>query len=351
MNDLQTINETTGELHEIDQEILEQVLATGNIGALTTHQRVSYYTAICQRLGLNPLTRPFEYLSLNGKITLYARRDATDQLRANKQVSIQLVGRERIEDVWIVTARASTPDGRVDESTGAVTIGNLRGDSLANALMKAETKAKRRVTLSICGLGWTDETEIETIPGAKVMQGDVISHSSVSYQPQDNGKQELLENFLDEISGMSMEYLVEISGPDVWKENQVKWSDKFGKDGLKKIKDRIKVRGQLLKTLFLPVVQPVEPPPVEPPPVEQQPAEAPVVEEGSLPLDLNDPIVIPMTTGEWQNQILNHASIAKHEATVKLFQAHRANLSKDDQKLILNTLHNKGEILREMINQ
>jgi hypothetical protein len=38
---------------------------------------------------------------------------------------------------------------------------------LANALMKAETKAKRRVTLSIAGLGWLDETELETIPQAR----------------------------------------------------------------------------------------------------------------------------------------------------------------------------------------
>ena len=30
--------------------------------------------------------------------------------------------------------------------------------------MKAETKAKRRVTLSICGLGMLDETEVETVP-------------------------------------------------------------------------------------------------------------------------------------------------------------------------------------------
>jgi hypothetical protein len=30
--------------------------------------------------------------------------------------------------------------------------------------MKAETKAKRRVTLSICGLGLLDETEVETVP-------------------------------------------------------------------------------------------------------------------------------------------------------------------------------------------
>jgi len=30
--------------------------------------------------------------------------------------------------------------------------------------MKAETKAKRRVTLSLAGLGWLDETEISDIP-------------------------------------------------------------------------------------------------------------------------------------------------------------------------------------------
>jgi hypothetical protein len=42
------------------------------------------------------------------------------------------------------------------------------GDVLANALMKAETKAKRRVTLSLAGLGWLDETELDTIPGVRV---------------------------------------------------------------------------------------------------------------------------------------------------------------------------------------
>jgi len=34
--------------------------------------------------------------------------------------------------------------------------------------MKCETKAKRRATLSICGLGMLDESELETIPGAVV---------------------------------------------------------------------------------------------------------------------------------------------------------------------------------------
>jgi hypothetical protein len=67
-----------------------------------------------------------------------------------------------------VHVRTKTRDGREDEDYGVVTIGNLKGDAAANMIMKAITKAKRRVTLSISGLGMLDETEIETIPGQAV---------------------------------------------------------------------------------------------------------------------------------------------------------------------------------------
>jgi hypothetical protein len=49
-----------------------------------------------------------------------------------------------------------------------VSIANVNGEARANAMMKAETKAKRRVTLSICGLGMLDETEVESIPEAVI---------------------------------------------------------------------------------------------------------------------------------------------------------------------------------------
>jgi hypothetical protein len=67
-----------------------------------------------------------------------------------------------------VHVRAKDRDGRIDEDLGVVPFAEqLRGDVRANTIMKAVTKAKRRVTLSISGLGWLDETEVETIPGAK----------------------------------------------------------------------------------------------------------------------------------------------------------------------------------------
>jgi hypothetical protein len=83
-------------------------------------------------------------------------------------MSIVITSRERLGELYLVTARATDRHGRTDESLGAVALGQLKGDALANALMKAETKAKRRVTLSLAGLGWLDETEIASIPGARL---------------------------------------------------------------------------------------------------------------------------------------------------------------------------------------
>lgn len=143
--------------------IAEKVLVHGDLSVLTPQQRHFWYINVCESLGLNWKTRPFEYITVGGKMVLYARRDATDQLRKIHKVSVEIKSRELVGDVFIVTARAETPDGRKDESVGAVFVSNLRGEALANAYMKAETKAKRRVALSIVGLGWMDESEAETM--------------------------------------------------------------------------------------------------------------------------------------------------------------------------------------------
>jgi hypothetical protein len=154
----------TAPAQSLPPEVVEKVVIGGDLAELNAAQRAEYYSAVCRSLGLNPLTKPFEYLTLNGKLRLYALRDCADQLRRLHGISIYIANRERLSDIYVVTARAKDRQGREDESTGAVPLGNLKGDALANALMKAETKAKRRVTLSIAGLGWLDETEVDTIP-------------------------------------------------------------------------------------------------------------------------------------------------------------------------------------------
>ena len=152
-----------------DASAIEKVILNGDLKELKPAERLSYYNRVCESLGLNPLTQPFAYLSLSGKMVLYARKDAAEQLRSVRGISLEILSRETIEGVYVVTAKATTKEGRFDASTGAVAIESLKGEARANAMMKAETKAKRRVTLSICGLGLMDETEVETIEGARTV--------------------------------------------------------------------------------------------------------------------------------------------------------------------------------------
>lgn len=180
--------------------VLEKVLIEGDLSVLNPEERYMYYTKVCESLGLNPLTKPFDYLRLNGKLVLYVKKDATDQLRKLHKISITISNREKIGDVYCVTARGTTPDARTDESIGAVPLQKreagklipLVADEMANALMKAEAKAKRRVTLSLVGLGMMDEAEIESVENAEriiVNEEPLAPHPSVESSQTESEKQ------------------------------------------------------------------------------------------------------------------------------------------------------------------
>lgn len=149
-------------------DIMESVLMAGDLGKMSAADRVTYYNTLCHSLGLNPLTRPFDYITLNGKLTLYAKRDCADQLRRARKVSVEIISQGMADGLYSVHVRASDVDGRHDEDLGVVSLPDTtKGEIRANLILKAITKAKRRVTLSICGLGFLDETEVEDIPGAR----------------------------------------------------------------------------------------------------------------------------------------------------------------------------------------
>ena len=155
-----------------ESAILERVIALGDLSKLDPNERIAYYRAVCESVGLNPLTKPLDYITLNGKLTLYANKGATDQIRRNRGVSIDRVEREVVEGIYVVTVYGHDGSGRVDSDMGTVPIRGLSGDNLANAMLKALTKAKRRLTLSLCGLGMLDELEVATIPSAQRVDVD-----------------------------------------------------------------------------------------------------------------------------------------------------------------------------------
>lgn len=149
-------------------EVMEQIMVAGDLSRLKPEQRVQFIHKLCEQIGISPWSRPIDFFKgRSGQLIPYFNRDATDQLRKVHKVSIQIVERAVVGQIYVVTARATLPTGRQDESTGAVFMGAAYGDDLANLLMKAETKAKRRVTLSIVGLGFLTQDEVEDIPDAK----------------------------------------------------------------------------------------------------------------------------------------------------------------------------------------
>lgn len=151
---------------EPNAAMLERVLMAGDLSKISAADRLLYYRRVCDSLGLNPLTQPFAYITLNSKLILYAKKDATDQLRRLHNISLAITHESAEGDIYSVRVKATDKDGRTDEDMGAVSIANLKGETLVNARLKAVTKAKRRTTLSICGLGWLDESEVDAIPSA-----------------------------------------------------------------------------------------------------------------------------------------------------------------------------------------
>lgn len=161
-------------VQQVDAATLEMVLATGDLSKLKDWQRLAYITAVCRSVGLNPLTQPFQYITLKGKLTLYARKEAADQLAAARGVSIAIVSKRREDDMYIVDAVATTKDGRRNMDSGITFLGGLRGEDLINAMLKAISKARRRAILGLCGLGWAlanDDREDEAADFAPYTEG------------------------------------------------------------------------------------------------------------------------------------------------------------------------------------
>lgn len=163
---------------------VESALMKNDYSKLTSDQKVIVYKKVCESVGLNYLTNPFGfYRQKDGSEKMYAQRACADQLRSIHGVSLVEMKEEFRDDVFSVIVTMKTKDGRQDIDRGDVFIGGLKGLDLANARMRAMTKAKRRCTLSLCGLGWLDETEVQDSPGLRAIPVQVEQPKPVTPEP------------------------------------------------------------------------------------------------------------------------------------------------------------------------
>lgn len=213
-------------------EIMESVITKGDLSKLTPEERSRYYGEVCNSVGLNPLTKPFEYITLNGKLQLYALRNCTDQLRQIHKVSVIDMSETERDGLCIVTCKVTDGSGRTDMAKGAVSIANLKGEALANAIMKAETKAKRRATLSLCGLGWLDETEVEDIPDSAKRPVSAAAPASAAIGASEQSAEDL-EGFMVR----QIEQQHDFAKLNDWCKRHAKAFDRLSSNGQDRVKE------------------------------------------------------------------------------------------------------------------
>lgn len=164
---------------------IEAALLEGDVQRLKPGERTAYYRAICESVGLNWLTRPLDLIKgmQDGKYRFYFRKEATDQLARASQISFTTLSRERMDDLYIVEMRGTLPNGRSLEDQGIVAYPeDAAPTERANAMMKATTKARRRITLGLVGLGWqvADETQQGAVVDFSLETGALIAEESVA---------------------------------------------------------------------------------------------------------------------------------------------------------------------------
>jgi hypothetical protein len=192
----------------IAPEIIESLVINGDLSRLNPQQKVALYRYRCQQAGLDPSAKPFDLLTLNSKQILYANAGCTQQLCAIHKLKTTITAREKVDDIYTVCARVESPDGRSSENMGAVPLAGLKGEALANAFLKATTKAIRRTVLAHVGLGMMDETEVETIPGAQRLElvDDSMTKQAAEYADRfskaiEDGNDGLIVELKDELRG------------------------------------------------------------------------------------------------------------------------------------------------------
>ncbi len=138
-----------------------------DLDTLSEEQKKQYYLSACNYLGVPPELNVLSFHFMDQgdgarKLVLYAKKGATDIIRNNLGISVIGLTKEvgNGEVTWVATGK--NKEGRTEMSSGSKSIDGLRGRSLESAIMWAQTKALRRMTLQFAGGGILDETEIES---------------------------------------------------------------------------------------------------------------------------------------------------------------------------------------------
>ncbi len=144
----------------------EKFFLTRNLNNLNEEEKKVYYLRACEYFNLPPELNLL-YLgwmeSGDGtrNLVLAATKGATDIIRGRQGITTVDLKMENMFGCVNFTAVGQNGKGRIERAIGSCSVEGLRGRALEVAIMTAQTRATRRMTLQFLGGGLLDETEFE----------------------------------------------------------------------------------------------------------------------------------------------------------------------------------------------
>ena len=146
-----------------------------DLESLTEQQRQDYVRAVCNHMGIPPELNLVMLAYMDDddgprRLVAYAKRGATEIIREKRGISVIGLEFKQIGGSIVFVATGKDQNNRQEMASGAKWIEGLQGYELDDAILTAQTKACRRMTLQFVGAGVLDETEVrlkQTIKSAE----------------------------------------------------------------------------------------------------------------------------------------------------------------------------------------
>ena len=137
-----------------------------DLDRLSADELKQYYLDACAYHGVPPELNVLAFQYMDGgdgarRRVLYAKKGATDIIRERLGISVVQMEKEIFHGTLTYTCLGKNKDGRTEIAIGAAYIEGLTGRALEVAIMVAQTRATRRMTLQFAGAGLLDETELQ----------------------------------------------------------------------------------------------------------------------------------------------------------------------------------------------
>jgi hypothetical protein len=148
-----------------------------DLNTASIEQLDAYRATVAKTMNIDPLM--LDYIWMNDPETglrnrvLYAKRGAAEVLRHELNISVTGLTLSESNGWVMFTATGKIPAGRQEMAVGAAFLEGRKGDKLAHAVMTAQTRAIRRLTLQFVTGGILDESEVQA-------QSDLAGPSAAS---------------------------------------------------------------------------------------------------------------------------------------------------------------------------